>query len=214
MRKLNLLMIGASIMILSSCEKDKNKPLDTIKNSTTEAFDYTERNSTTISWNQLSDELKNAEQLTTNSNEHAKITASYQISLGPWGGTGGSAFSIYPTANTDKIYAIAMRSGVYVDALTIWYKRTNGTIYSYNKGGTGGAFYIQYFASNEYIRYMGGKSGIFIDRLSIYTNLKSFSYGGDGGGSFFVSAGNNQILGFFGHSGIYIDQIGGYAYTL
>jgi hypothetical protein len=214
MKKLNLLVICASIMILSSCEKDKNKPVDTIKNSTAEAFDYTERNSNAISWNQLSDELQNAEQLIPNSNENAKVAASYQISLGPWGGTGGSFFSIYPTASTDKIYAIAMRSGVYVDALTVWYKRTNGTIYSYNKGGTGGSFYIQYFASNEYIKYMGGRSGAYIDRLSIYTNLKSFSYGGNGGSAFFVSAGSNQILGFFGRSGAYIDQIGGYVYTL
>lgn len=175
-------------------------------------FTFSERNSTKITWDQLPQELKNAD----NHEAPAKMDtrASYLLTVGPWGGYGGSAFYIYPTTSTDKIYAIAMRSGAYVDALTVWYRRSNGTIYSYSKGGNGGSFYIQYFAADEYIRAMGGRSGSYIDRLSIYTNKKSFSYGGNGGSAFYVAAPyNGQILGFPRRSGAYIDQIGGYVYS-
>lgn len=200
-------------MFLFSCQKQKVVPNPTTDQVQPNQGDitYSESNSSTITWNDLPVELKNAQNLEAPS---APLRASYILTVGLWGGSGGGPFAIYPTASTDKIYAMAIRSGAYVDALTVWYKRTNGTIYSYSNGGNGGGFYIQYFTSDEYIWAMGGRSGRFLDRLTIYTNKKSFTYGGNGGGSFFVAApSDGQILGFPGRSGQYIDQIGGYVYT-
>lgn len=200
-------------LFLFSCQKEIPTPTKSTNAIQIDKDDFTfsENNSRTITWNQLPENLKNAENLEAPS---TLPRASYILTVGPWGGGGGTPFYIYPTASTDKIYAIAVRSGMYVDALTVWYRRANGTIYSYSKGGSGGSFYIQYFAGDEYIRAMGGRSGLYLDRLSIYTNKKSFSYGGNGGAAFYVSApSNGQILGFPGRSGRFIDQIGGYVYS-
>ncbi|WP_368668126.1 jacalin-like lectin [Aquimarina sp. RZ0] len=63
---------------------------------------------------------------------------------------------------------------------------------------------------------MAGRSGRVLDRISIYTNKKSFSYGGNGGAAFNVSIlpSGFQVLVFFGKSGSLIDQIGFYIHTL
>lgn len=218
MKKLNLVLMITMTVFIFSCEK--KEPLQPIQEKVTQqtpqAIQYNESNSKTISWNQLPEELRNAENFKaeTASGTAGKVAASYLTSVGPWGGSGGGAYYIYPTASTDKIYAIAIRSGAYVDALSVWYIRTNGTLYSYSVGGTGGPFYFQPFSPTERITAIAGRSGAYVDRLTIYTNFKSFSYGGNGGNAFYAGTSNSQILGFYGGSGKYVDRIGAYIYSL
>lgn len=222
MKKLNIIILAIASVTLFSCGKDNLQPTNpqtssTATSVTKQDVQFDENNSKTITWNELPENLKNAEMFVAEKNTSAlgKTTASYLTSVGPWGGSGGSAYSIYPFASSDKIYAIGVRAGAYVDGLLVWYIRTNGTLYSYSVGGTGGAFYFQPFSATERITAIAGRSGKYLDRLTIYTNQKSFSYGGNGGSAFYAgTAAGTQILGFYGGAGKYVDRIGAYIYSL
>lgn len=210
------MMITMSVFIFSSCEKEAIQPAEQKANVAVSTNEFNEKNSKAVKWNELPDELRNAEMFNSEvpEGESAKIAASYITYVGTWGGGGGSFYSIYPKASADKIYAIGVRAGAYVDGLSIWYIRPNGTLYSYVVGGTGGVFYLQLLSSSERITAIGGRSGLYLDRLTVYTNYKSFSYGGNGGGPFYAGAGYNQILGFYGGAGKFVDRIGAYIYSL
>jgi hypothetical protein len=215
MKKLNFIaMITMTVFILSSCEKESIQPAEQKAAPVESGNFFNEKNSKAITWNEFPENLRNAEAHTAFAENTGKIAASYITVVGPWGGGGGGAYYIYPAGGSDKIYAIGIRAGAYVDALTVWYVRPNGTLYSYGVGGTGGAFYLQLITSTERITAIGGRSGAYLDRLTIYTNYKTFSYGGNGGNPFYASALGYQILGFFGGAGKYVDRLGGYIYSL
>jgi hypothetical protein len=183
--------------------------------------EFSEKNSQTVTWAQLPSQLRNATRVELPKGQPQKGQAnalasavSYYYSVGPWGGVGGGSYSIWPTRG-GRIYAIAVRSGAYVNAITVWYLDANGQLYAYGAGGTGGGYYISYFSADEYIWAAGGRSGNYLDHLYIWTNKKSLSYGGNGGSYFqYVTPSSYyQILGFFGGSGVYIDRIGFYIYS-
>jgi hypothetical protein len=216
MKKLNfILMITMTVFIFSCNKKESIQPVEEKSVAVAQSSSFNEKNSNAISWNQLPEKLKNAEIYNADhsSGTVGKVDASYLTSVGPWGGRGGNPYAIYPLASTDKIYAIAIRSGSFVDGITVWYIRTNGSIYASVAGGTGGIFYLQLFGANEYITAIAGRSGTYLDRLTIYTNSKNFSYGGNGGNAFYAGAGTSQILGLYGSAGKYIDKIGAFVYT-
>jgi hypothetical protein len=184
--------------------------------------EFTEKNSKKVTWAELPEQLRNAPRIENLNGQPQKEQFSAQASAisylyyaGPWGGVGGGAYSIWPTRAGSRIYAIAVRSGAYVDGITVWYLDANGSIYAYGAGGTGGSYYISYFSTGEYIYAAGGRSGSYLDHLYIWTNKKSLSFGGYGGSYFqYVTPSSYyQILGFFGGSGIYIDRIGFYIYS-
>jgi len=213
MKKITLLLVFAISIVLFGCRKDE-KVYPSLDSQTSSAAlnvpAYNEKNSVAVTWDKLPDNLKNATKLSS----EVQVEATYKYFIGTWGGPGGSAFYMYPTASTDKIYAIAFRSGSLVDQLIVWYIRSNGTLYYYSAGGAGGTYYVQFLNSAEYIYAIGGRSGRFLDRLTIYTNYKSFSYGGNGGTPFFQSVpSQDQILGFYGGAGQYVDRIGAYVYS-
>ena len=183
---------------------------------------FTEKNSKKITWDQLPAELRNATRVETAKAEPQKggvsaqaSAVNYLYSVGPWGGVGGGQYYIWPTRGYSRIYAIAVRSGSYVDAITVWYLDANGQLYAYGAGGSGGGYYISYFSADEYIYAAGGRSGNYLDHLYIWTNKKSLSFGGYGGSYFqYVTPSSYyQILGFFGSSGSYIDRMGFYIYS-
>ena len=185
--------------------------------ATTQDVQFNEKNTSTITWDQLPENLKNAEMINaeTGTGKTNRTAASYLTSVGPWGGGGGNSFSIYPLSSSDKIYAIGIRSKDFVDALSVWYIRTNGTIYAYNVGGTGGDFHLQAFGPTERITAIAGRSATYLDRLTVYTTAKTFSYGGNGGGTFYSGTQQGgQILGFFGGAKVYVDRVGAYFYSL
>lgn len=222
MKKLNLIAAITLSVFLFSCKKEMMQPMNEQATSVTtdnmqQDVQFTESNSTKFTWDQLPEKLKNAEVINAEAStgNAARTTASYITSIGPWGGGGGNSFSIYPAASTDKIYAIGVRAKSYVDGISVWYIRTNGTIYSYVVGGTGGEFYLQPFAPTEKITAIAGRSATYLDRLTVYTTAKTFSYGGNGGGTFYSGTdAGTQILGFFGGAKTYVDRIGAYRYSL
>jgi|SRR3954465_878009 len=220
MKKLNLIAAVMVSIVLFSCKKEMIQPMNEQTATTVDAkqdAQFNESNSTKFTWDQLPENLKNAEMLTpeTSSGKANKTAASYLTPIGPWGGGGGNYFAIYPASSTDKIYAIGVRSKNVVDGISIWYIRTDGTIYSYVVGGTGGEFYLQPFSPTERITAIGGRSATYLDRITIYTTVKSFSYGGNGGGTFYSGyQSQGQILGFFGGAKTYVDRIGAYVYSL
>jgi hypothetical protein len=217
MKKLSLIAMTALTVIMCSCNKNNDIQPASEKMTTPAAQvnSFNEKNSTALSWNQLPENLRNAEIISSDITTSAlnKTTASYITSVGPWGGGGGTSYAVYPTASTDKIYAMGFRSGSFIDGLSVWYIRTNGTIYAYVVGGTGGTFYLQPFSATERITAIAGRSGTYLDRLTIYTNAKSFSYGGNGGTAFYAGTNNSQILGFYGGAATYVDRIGAYVYS-
>jgi len=220
MKKFNAIIVFLLVCLIYSC-KEKEKVGPTVSSSnlssqTAKVPHFDEKNSITYTWDQLPAELRNAIPIVSGkSNPNAREAVSnYSYFVGPWGGSGGGYFDILPPSGS-RIYAMAIRSGSLVDRLTVWYVRSDGSVYvGGDVGGNGGAYYLQYFSGDEYIYSVAGRSGSYLDRLSIYTNYKSFSYGGNGGSSFFASVPSGyQILGFWGRSGVYVDQIGFNVYT-
>lgn len=217
MKKLQLVLIVSLSVFIFSCNKKDVAPQ---QQNESKVPHFDETNSSKVSWDQLPSELKNAMEIKpeTNKPQSSGIMSSafsyYSHMVGPWGGSGGYPFSIYPPDGS-RIYAIAISSGGLIDRIVIWYQTANGTIYvGGDRGGSGGIYHVQYFSSDEYIVSVSGRSGGLLDRLTIHTNRKSFSYGGNGGTPFYVSVPYGyQVLGFWGRSGGVIDQIGFYVYT-
>ena len=222
----NLFALAFASFFLFSCSKNHDqpaKPLDAKqqeqKRLEQELPGYNEKNTTAVAWEQLPSELKNAVSVKTLKEAKegqlgSSLWSTYSYPMGPWGGGGGSPYSIYPPSGS-RIYAMAISSGSLVDRIVIWYQTAYGTIYvGGDRGGSGGTYHVQYFSPGEHITGIGGRSGGLIDRLTVYTNKKWFSYGGYGGSPFYASVPwGYQILGFYGGSGIYIDRIGFYVYT-
>ena len=237
MKKYNFLALLLLSIFIFSCSK--NNDITTPENASNTAEqqnnsqnladakrnvpEFNEKNSLKVTWADLPERLRNATRLESlqaqpqQGGVSAQASAvSYKYLVGPWGGTGGGAYYIWPTrGGYARIYAIAVRSGVYVDAIRVWYIDSNGQLYSYGAGGSGGSYYLSYFSADEYIYAAGGRSYSLLDHLYIWTNKKSLSYGGNGGNYFqyVTPAGNYQILGFFGGSGSYIDRMGFYIYS-
>lgn len=216
MKKLNLIALSVLTVFMCSCKKNNDiQPASEKMMPAVETNSFNEHNSTAVTWDQLPENLRKAEIInaSNSSGNLSKTAASYLTSVGPWGGGGGAPYAIYPQASTDKIYAMGFRSGTFIDGLTVWYIRTNGSIYASVVGGTGGTFYIRPFTATERITAIAGRSGTYLDRLTIYTTAQSFSYGGNGGTAFYAGTNNSQILGFYGGAGTYVDRIGAYVYS-
>jgi len=200
------LALGASLLF-SCTEQEEAAPAK-------EALPhYDESNTQAVTWDEMPAELKNAAPISAINDGINTEVNPYVYQLGPWGGNGGSTFQMIPPVGT-KINAIAIRAGRLVDNITVWYRRSDGTVYvGGNQGGTGGTYYIQFFDDNEYITQVRGRSGRLVDQIGFVTNRKSFAYGGNGGTAFFsaVPAGY-QILGFWGNSARLLDKIGFYVY--
>jgi hypothetical protein len=222
----NLFALMFISFFLFSCSKQKDqiagKEQKNAEQAKMEATlpGYSEENTERVSWDQLPAQLKNAVPLKSlkagkEDQLGASLWSTYSYQMGPWGGWGGSPYSIYPP-NGSRIYAIGISSGSLIDRIVIWYQTWDGTIYiGGDRGGYGGYFNIQFFSPGEHITAIGGRSGALVDRLTVYTNYKWFSYGGSGGSPFFAAVPPGyQILGFYGGSGIYIDRIGFWVYTL
>jgi hypothetical protein len=220
MKKLNVLLTCLSIAFFTfSCndalEDYQPKPTEDPTQANQSIPHYDEKNSALVTWDQLPEELKNAIPITQDSStslSNARVQgSSYAFKYGPFGGNGGSPFSIFPPDGS-RIYAMAIRSSGVIHGIVIWYQK-GATIYRVGVGGTGGRYYQQFFTPTERIVRVSGRSGWVVDRLSVRTNFKTFTYGGTGGNAFVAEVPPGyQILGFWGRAGIYLDQIGFYAY--
>ncbi len=210
MKKLSFLTALALFSFMISCQKEElNESIEKVEVLPV----YDDTNSEKLDWDSFPQELKDAPPLENNTKNNSKA---YSYSIGPFGGGGGSAFSVNPPTGT-KIHAVAMRTGSRVDKLIIYYRAPNGNIYKgLDRGGNGGSYYIHFFSADEHIRRISGRSGSRLDKLTIYTNKKTFTHGGNGGAYFnaAIPPSGFEILGFFGRSGSNIDRIGFYVHTL
>ncbi len=236
MKKFNFIALLLLSIFVFSCSKKNDVTVPNSSSTQTQQLstspnlaaikrnvpEFTEKNSIKVTWAELPEQLRNATRMESAKEQPQKgevnapaAAINYQYYVGPWGGTGGGAYYIWPTRGASRIYAIAVRSGIYVDAITVWYVDANGQLYSYGAGGGGGSYYLSYFSADEYIYAAGGRSYSLLDHLYIWTNKKSLSYGGNGGNYFqYVTPSSYyQILGFFGGSGSYIDRMGFYIYS-
>jgi hypothetical protein len=236
MRKYNLFALLLLSIFIFSCSKNEDSTvpnnvsrqasqqnLTDAKSLSRGLPELNEKNSKKLTWDQLPAQLRNAKRLQNLQQLPKKAVAnattssiSYQYAYGYWGGTGGSSFAIYPTIAGSRIIAMAVRSGAYVDAITVWYMDPWGNVYyGGSAGGSGGDFYLAFFDADEYIYAVGGRSGQYVDHLYIWTNKKTLSYGGYGGYYFqyVLPSSYYQVLGFWGGSGSYIDRIGFYMYS-
>lgn len=208
------LTVVMTILIFTSCSKEQEL-LQNLSTVQEEVSHFDETNSEALTWDQLPAELRDAKPLNNDADEFLR-SCSYNSQSGSWGGNGGSPFNYNPST-CHRIYAVAIKAGSRVDRLVVWYKSKNGTIYvGLDEGGNGGTYYFQLFSSDgsEFIRKVAGRAGSRIDRLSIYTNKKSFSYGGNGGTYFaFQPPYGTRIRGFHGRSGNEINRIGFYGYA-
>jgi hypothetical protein len=185
--------------------------------------EFNEKNSKALNWNQLPAELRNATRLD-NSKEPTKTgetpTSNAVVFLytqGPWGGPGGTPYSIYPTQANSRICAIGVQSNAgVVTGIDIWYKNASGKTYLKSTAGVLTApIFLSTINVGETIRGISGKSSLVLNHLTITTNLKALSYGGTAGTPFAFSLMNpfQQILGFFGGASFQIDRLGVYVYS-
>ena len=125
------------------------------------------------------------------------------------GGNGGSQFVVLAGPN-ERITEIAIRSGAYIDAIGITYRKGNKN-FRRTYGGNGGKKRVFKLKKGEVITEIGGKSGKYVDSIYIRTNKnRSMKWGGNGGSKKFKIKGTkkNPIIGIWGRSGALIDAIG------
>lgn len=135
--------------------------------------------------------------------------------IGAAGGNGGEAFHDQHLPPGTRVIGVKIRHGDLVDAVELLYKTADGMVESLGRhGGDGGGEDTFLLNRGEYIKGIKGTTGEFVVSMTIITNQReSPKYGGtDGEGPnryFFVAPGN-EVIGFLGHSGAYVDRIGVY----
>lgn len=124
------------------------------------------------------------------------------------GGPGGGPFSDDLT-QIIRLAGFNIRSGIYVDAIQPIFLRCGGDqVAGEWHGGGGGNEQNVIFADGEAIERVDGRSGSYVDQLTFKTNKKTYGpYGGNGGGPFSEEL-LTDVGGFFGRSGVYLDQVG------
>ncbi|XP_073108270.1 mannose/glucose-specific lectin [Elaeis guineensis] len=137
--------------------------------------------------------------------------------LGPWGGSGGSAWSF---ENALTITKIKISVGDIIDSLTFQYMDGTTARWSPRYGGTGGQPTEIELGPAEFIISIKGYYGPYVRKTMIYsltfvTTIREYGpYGQEKGTQFFVPKGTGLISGFFGRSGDQLDAIGVYIKTL
>ena len=124
------------------------------------------------------------------------------------GGDGGEFFRDRPAPGA-AIRKVRVRTGRYVDALGLLY--TDGA--ETHHGGMGGdpVSMTLDVELGEFITEVSVRSGRYLDHVRISTNLrpKGFGGGGEGGAPFtFRAPPGQQIIGFWGRAGHFIDALG------
>ncbi|KAJ1695172.1 hypothetical protein LUZ63_011870 [Rhynchospora breviuscula] len=135
--------------------------------------------------------------------------------VGPSGGAGGASRDMDITGIT-RIVKISVRHAVVIDALTVCFLRNGCEESTEQWGGDGGNLTEFNLQPTEYIISVKGYYGNFkrllvIKSLKFETNLRTFGpYGQEDGICFELPATNGQIIGFHGHSALYLDSLGVY----
>ncbi|GLJ52069.1 hypothetical protein SUGI_1107370 [Cryptomeria japonica] len=137
--------------------------------------------------------------------------------MDPWGGEGGGRWT---DGTYSGIKSITVRHGDVIDAIQVEYHLKGETkdndITAPQHGGNGGtATRIELAADEELIKvegYAGNYRDInTITSLKFTTNQRVSGPFGTDIVNYFKSDPNGKIVGFYGHSGIYLDSLGIYA---
>ncbi|XP_073108273.1 mannose/glucose-specific lectin isoform X2 [Elaeis guineensis] len=136
--------------------------------------------------------------------------------LGPWGGSGGTAWSF---ENAQTITKIKISVGDVVDSITFQYMDGETARWSPRYGGAGGKPTEIELGPAEFIISIKGYYGTYAGKTIIYsltfvtTNREYGPYGREQGTQFSVPKGTGWIIGFHGRSGTLLDAIGVYKKT-
>jgi Jacalin-like lectin domain len=129
--------------------------------------------------------------------------------VGPYGGTGGAAFSDDLTT-VAQLIAVTVKSGGRVDAIQATWRTTDGKqVTGPWHGGEGGnnprTFVLQ---EGEFITKVTINSGAKVDRVQFWTNKGAYFDGGGSGGGGDPHDVSGSVYGFFGRSGAAVDALG------
>nr|WGG26897.1 mannose-binding lectin [Convolvulus arvensis] len=139
---------------------------------------------------------------------------------GPWGNNGGNFWSFRPVNKINQI-VITYSAGNNPIALTFSATKADGSKDTITVGGAGpdsitGTDTVD-IGADEYVTGISGTFGIYLDNnvlrsIKFITNLKAYGPYGPNVGTPFSSVNvvGNEIVGFLGRSGYYVDAIGTY----
>jgi formylglycine-generating enzyme required for sulfatase activity len=132
--------------------------------------------------------------------------------VGPAGRNGGKPFADKPLPAGARVVGVKIRHGRYIDGLELLYQAVDGKKEGLGwHGGNGGAEETFLLDDGECITGITGTLGeYYVESLRIVTNeRKSMVFGRDGGAATFeLHEPGEEVVGFFGRSGAYLDQLG------
>lgn len=130
--------------------------------------------------------------------------------INPTGGSGG-LLRKDPAAGVQKVIAVLVSAGVLIDMLQLIVRQKGCPVALVHHGGDGGHMTPFVLADNEYLTGISGKSSLYINSITLHTNIRESQRfgGGTGEREFSIKANaNEQIVGLWCRSDIYIDAIG------
>jgi hypothetical protein len=139
----------------------------------------------------------------------------HRTKIGTAGGGGGDEFADKHLPKGAKVVGVKIRSGDWIDSIELLYKTADGKIESLGRhGGDGGGEDTFMLEEGEYIKGITGKSGTYVMSLTIITNKRmSKTYGlGEGDRTYHYVLPSDEVVGFYGRSAEYVDQIGIWAH--
>jgi predicted Ser/Thr protein kinase len=132
--------------------------------------------------------------------------------IGTSGGNGDDAFVDKHLPKGARVIGVKIRSGDWIDAVELLYKTADGKEESLGKhGGDRGGEDTFMLEEGEHITGITGKTGPYVMSLTIITNKrKSKNYGrGQGDVEYHYEVPHHdEIIGFFGRAGEYVNRIG------
>ena len=131
--------------------------------------------------------------------------------LGPAGRGGGGEFADKELPKDARVIGVKVRHGLLVDGVELLYKTSdnkNGSLGWH--GGFGGDADSFLLDEDEYLIGISGRTGDNVDSICFITNKRSSRIFGRNGGdkAYEFKWLGEEIVGFHGHSGQYIGQIG------
>jgi len=127
------------------------------------------------------------------------------------GGDGGSPFSDPEPRSDMRLAEIRVYAGERVDAIQAVYESNGRIVEGARHGGGGGRATVFRLDRDEYVTGVSGRHGNVIDSIRIHTNKRTSElFGGSGGERDFRldAPAGNQVVGFTGRAGRYLDAIG------
>lgn len=137
------------------------------------------------------------------------------VTVGPWGGSGGSAFD---DGTYNGIRQITLSRNVAIVSMKVLYDWNGEALWGNKRGGTGGYRHDKIVLDypDEVLTHITGTCGplmsmgpIIIRSIAFHTNRRKHGpFGEERGASFSSKSKEGKIIGFHGRGGLFIDAIG------